>query len=191
MFEIAKNTENWLTYLPLAKKTEIAEHIGARAMVRYRSTVEYGDEVLFDPVLYGEDSAMRARYLLGVLLGLYLGIDFEPVEGEEYLLSEDDYDRAASLHPLNTLERMKSDAKARDAVFDLLRDFKELERMVNAELSANLAARNDLLPRLLGVLTATASPAALGRLSEMEQGIREQARSIADTIRAAKTEISE
>ena len=63
--------------------------------------------------------------------------------------------------------------------------------MVNAELSANLAARNDLLPRLLGVLTATASPAALGRLSEMEQGIREQARSIADTIRAAKTEISE
>lgn len=182
MFEIAKNTENWLTYLPLRKKMEIAEHIAGNALAKYHLTISYGEQEVFDPVLYAEDSGLRARYLLGALLKLYLGMDFTPVGGEEFLLSEDDFDRAAALHPMNTLERMKSDAKARDAVFDLLRDYKDLERMVNAELSAEIAARNDLLPRLLGVLTATATPEALNKLSEMEQGIRERAKSLAETI---------
>lgn len=190
MFEIRKEPENWLTYLPLQKKQEIAEHIAGNALARYHLTISYGDQELFDPVIAAEDSGRRARYLLGVLLKLYLGMDFESVEGEEYLLSEDDYDLAAAQHPMNTLERMKSDVKARDAVFDLLRDFKDLERMVNAELSGVIAARNDILPRLLEVLTATASPAALGRLSDMEQGIREQAKSIADAIRDSQAEIA-
>ena len=183
MFEISKNTENWLTYLPLRKKLEIAEHIAGNALAKYRISVEMGDEQIFDPVIYGEDTGLRARYLLGALFKLYLGIDFKPVKGEEYLLSEDDFDRVAANHPMNTLERMKSDAKARDAVFDLLRDYKDLERMVNAELSAEIAARNDVLPRLLGALTATATPQALDQLSAMEKQIREKAKEIASTIK--------
>lgn len=189
MFEITKNTENWLTYLPLRKKIEIAEHIAGNALARYRISVELGDEQLFDPAIYGEDSGLRARYLLGVLLKLYLGMNFEPVEGEEYLLSEDDYDRAAAQHPMNTLERMKSDAKARDAVFDLLRDYKDLERMVNTELGAETAVRNDLLPRLLSVLTGTVTPKALAQLGDMENGIREKAKEIAETIQESREQM--
>lgn len=104
------------------------------------------------------------------------------MEGEDYLMAADDYDRAASMHVLNALERMKSDAAARDKVFDLLRDYKDLERMVSAELNAQLAARNDVLPRVLHVLTQTATPAALANLQEMEGKLGDEAKKIAEKI---------
>lgn len=182
MFEICKNPAAWKTYLPLAKKQEIAEHIAQNALVRYRLQTEYAGEELFDAAVYAEDVQTRWRYQMGVLLKFYLCMDFEPVEGEEYLLSADDYDRAAQKHPLNALERLKSDAAARDAVFDLLRDYKELERMIGAEIGATLAAKNDLIPRLLSVLTQTATPAALSRLSEMEKGLAAQAGALGKRI---------
>lgn len=188
MFEILKEPENWTTYLPLAKKQEIAERIAMNAISRYRITASYADDPILDQSVYAEDTGMRSRFLLGVLLKFYLHISFDPVEGTEYLLSADDYDRAAALHPLNTLERMKSDVKARDAVFDLLRDYKDLERMVNAELSATLTARNDMLPRIFAVLSATATPQALDQLTELEQGIREKAKDIAAAIKEAREE---
>ena len=119
---------------------------------------------------------------MGVLFKHYLRIEFDPVEGEDYLMAADDYDRAASMHVLNALERMKSDAAARDKVFDLLRDYKDLERMVSAELNAQLAARNDVLPRILRVLTQTATPAALANLQEMEGKLGDEAKKIAEKI---------
>lgn len=186
MFEICKNPAAWKSYLPLAKKQEIAEHIAQNALSRYKISLEYGGDEIFDPCLYAEDVPTRWRYQMGALLKFYLCMDFEPVEGEEYLLSTDDYDRAAQKHPLNTLERLKSDAAARDTVFDLLRDYKELERMINAEISATLAARNDLLPRIFAALAATATPAALAQLSEMEKGLAEQAGALGKRIQAAK-----
>ena len=191
MFEILKEPESWITYLPLAKKQEIAEHIAANAMSRYRITAKYADDPIVDQSMYAEDASLRDRYLLGVLLKLYLGISFDAVEGEEYLLSVDDYDRAAALHPMNTLERMKSDMKVRDSVFDLLRDYKDLERMVNTEIGSTVAARNDMLPRIFSVLTATATPRALDQLTEMEQGIRAKAKDLAAAIKDAKDETNQ
>ena len=189
MFEINKNTELWKTYLPLAKKQEIAEHIAENALCRYRSSISYGEDLAFDPAIYEEDTATRWRYMMGVLFKFYLGVEFEPVAGEEYLLSQDDYDRAASLHPMNGLERMKSDAAMRDKVFDLLRDYKDTERMVSAEIAAQIAARNDSLPRFLSVLTQTATPQALAELSKMEKALGAQAKATAEAVKAAQTEI--
>lgn len=181
MFEITKHSE-WNTYIPLLEKQKIAEHIAAGSMVRYRASVDYGGEELFDSAIVAEDVPTRWRYMMGVLFKHYLRIEFDPVEGEDYLMAADDYDRAASMHVLNALERMKSDAAARDKVFDLLRDYKNLERMVSAELNAQLAARNDLLPRVLRVLTQTATPAALANLQEMEGKLGEEAKKFAEKI---------
>lgn len=182
MFEITNHTK-WETYIPLLRKQEIAEHIAAGALVRYRSAVDYGGEELFHDAVTAEDVPTRWRYMMGVLLKYYLHIDFEPVEGEDYLMAADDYDRAASTHILNVLERMKSDAAARDKVFDLLRDYKDLERMVSAELNAQLAARNDILPRILQVLTQTATPAALANLQEMEGKLGDEAKRLAERVK--------
>lgn len=184
MFEMTKH-EQWNTYIPLARKQEIAEHIASGSMVRYRSTVGYQGEEMFEDAVCGENVSIRWRYMMGVLLRYYLGMEFEPVEGEDYLMAQEDYDRAAGKHILNALERMKSDAAARDKVFDLLRDYKDLERMVSTEISAQIAARNDLLPRLLAVLTQTATPAALNSLKEMEGQLGEQAKALAETMRQA------
>lgn len=186
MFEITKNTEKWKTYLPLAKKQEIAEHIAEYALCRFRSSISYGGETAFEPVTYAEDTALRWRFMLGVLLKFYLGMDFEPVEGEDFLLSADDYDRAAALHPLNALERLKSDANVRDKVFDLLRDYKDTERMVSAEIAAQIASRNDSLPRILAVLTSTATPQALAELSNMEKALGAQAKATAEAVKNAQ-----
>ena len=186
MFEIT-SYKKWSTYIPILRKQEIAEHIAAGALVRYRSTVDYGGEELFDAAVTAEDTQSRWRYMMGVLLKFYLHIDFEPVEGEDYLMAADDYDRAASMHILNVLERMKSDTAARDKVFDLLRDYKELERMVSAELNAQLAARNDILPRILQVLTQTATPAALANLQEMEGELGEEAKRLAERVKNIQT----
>lgn len=182
MFEIT-SYKKWSTYIPILRKQEIAEHIAAGALVRYRSTVDYGGEELFNDAVTAEDVQTRWRYMMGVLLKFYLHIDFEPVDGEDYLMAADDYDRAASAHILNVLERMKSDTAARDKVFDLLRDYKDLERMVSVELSAQLAARNDILPRILQVLTQTATPAALANLQEMEGKLGEEAKRMAERVK--------
>lgn len=181
MFDF-ENAGKWNDYIPLTKKQEIAEGIALGSLARYRTDVQYGDDSLYDPSVYAENVPVRRRYMMGVLLKEYLGVEFSPVDGEEYLMSVDDYDRAAAKHPLNALERRKSDASVRNAVFDLLEDYKTLDRMVSAEIAALCAAKNDVLPRVLDVLAKTASPAALTQLSEMERGLADRANELSGTI---------
>lgn len=182
MFELNTNYAIWNTYMPLSLKVKVAEEIADGCITRYRSKVQYGGADAFENVLCAENPAMRWRYMMGVLLNFYLGMDFEPVEGEKWLMSQDDYDRAAAKHPMNELERMKSDTGARNAVFDLLRDYKDLDRLVGNEITARIASYNDLLPRLVELLTMTATPEALGQLSQMEKALGEEAKKIAGQI---------
>lgn len=203
MFELNTNYAIWNTYMPLSMKVKLAEEIADGCITRYRSKVQYGGSTdggrqsavptdgggqiaratdVYENVLCAENPAMRWRYMMGVLLNFYLGMDFEPVEGEKWLMSQDDYDRAAVKHPMNELERLKSDAGARNAVFDLLRDYKDLDRLVGNEIAARCAAYNDLLPRLVELLTMTATPEALGQLSQMEKALGEEAKKIAGQI---------
>lgn len=205
MFELNTNYAIWNTYMPLSMKVKLAEEIADGCITRYRSKVQYGGETdsstpadasaqndgggqiaratdVYENVLCAENPAKRWRYMMGVLLNFYLGMDFEPVEGEKWLMSQDDYDRAAARHPMNELERMKSDAGARNAVFDLLRDYKDLDRLVGNEIAARIASYNDLLPRLVELLTLTATPEALGQLSQMEKALGEEAKKIAGQI---------
>lgn len=205
MFELNTNYAIWNTYMPLSMKVKLAEEIADGCITRYRSKVQYGGETdsstpadasaqndgggqiaratdVYENVLCAENPAKRWRYMMGVLLNFYLGMDFEPVEGEKWLMSQDDYDRAAAKHPMNELERMKSDAGARNAVFDLLRDYKDLDRLVGNEIAARIASYNDLLPRLVELLTLTATPEALGQLSQMEKALGEEAKKIAGQI---------
>ena len=205
MFELNTNYAIWNTYMPLSLKVKVAEEIADGCITRYRNVVRYGGGTdssapadasaqndkggqiaratdVYENVLCAENPAKRWRYMMGVLLNFYLGMSFEPVEGEKWLMSQDDYDRAAAKHPMNELERMKSDAGARNAVFDLLRDYKDLDRLVGNEIAARIASYNDILPRLVELLTLTATPEALGQLSQMEKALGEEAKKIAGQI---------
>ena len=192
MFEITKEillkAED---YLPLAEKAKIAQEIALRCVSSISYQIDVAGVKVDVPDYHGRDLSMRKRYLLGVLLRKYLGIVFEPVEGEDYLLSLDDYDRAARLHPMNALERFKSDPEAREKVFDLLRDYKTLCEMTRAAMEDIVSAQNDPVQRYLSAQAAAVTPEALKALSDAEGQLREQLESLKQTGAEAQAVIRE
>jgi hypothetical protein len=192
MFEINKAVLQKATdYIPLAEKADAAARIAETCCVRAEISFRYGADTIAVPDMYIEDSALKARFQMGILYA-YLREAFEPVEGYTYLLALDDYDRAARLHPMNALERMKSDAELRDKIFNLLRDYKEFCKMIDAEIENRLGLLNDLVTRLLQSLTEAASPAALAELSQMEDGLKGQIEALKSTMKEMpKQKISE
>ena len=191
MFEITKEKLlHAVCYVPLEEKTAAAEEIAEACCARAEISYRYGADTISMPDMYVENAAMRARFQMGVLLS-YLHIPFEPVAGYRYLMAQDDYNRAAKLHPQNRLERWKSDAEVRDNVFDLLRDYKEFLRLIDVEITGRLTVLNDVVTRLSQVLTQTATPSALAELSEMEQGLKQQAASLREVLQNAQNKKQE
>lgn len=175
MFEITKKILTEAEdYIPLGEKVKIAQEIARHCVYSISYNLEVGGVPVDVPDYHGKSTGLRERFLLGVLLRLYLKIPFDPVEGSEYLLSLDDYDRAARLHPLNALERFKSDPEAREKVFDLLRDYKTLCDFTRSALDDLVAAQNDTVQRYLAAQAAAVTPEALKALTDAEGQLREQ-----------------
>ncbi len=162
------------TYLPLAKKSEIAAEIARTCITLIETRMTVGNLPVEVPDYTGTDTALKARYLLGALYKFYLGIEFEPAEGTDFLLSEDDYDRAGASHPLNALERLKADKETKDKCFDLLRDYKELCEMCRTALADNIAARNNPVLNYLAAQAMTFTPEAMKQLSNAEKHLRKE-----------------
>lgn len=183
MFEINKAVlQKAVDYIPLAEKADAAARIAETCCVRAEISFRYGADTIAVPDRYVEDSAIKARFQMGILFA-YLKEDFDPVEGYTYLMALDDYDRAARLHPMNALERMKSDAELRDKIFNLLRDYKEFCKMIDTEIQNRLSLLNDIVTRLLQSLTEAASPAALAELAQMEDGLKDRLEALKETIK--------
>lgn len=157
------------TYVPLMQKTAFVNYVAERCFDRVEIRVSADDDVRTPP--YFKDSPERkARYMMGALLKLYLKAGFEPVEGDEWLMSADDYDRWAGGHVFNQIERMKGNAKTRDRAFDLLADFRMLEKMLNTEVYSMLQVMNDPVTRFMRILEMQATPDALAaQLSELKK----------------------
>ena len=178
------------TYVPIEQKERFARTVAARCCDIAESRFDYGGAEILAPEMRLENFALRQRYMMGALFGIYLGVHFDPVEGTEWLMAQDEYNWAASTFPMNQLERFKSDAETRDKIFDILRDYKDLERMVSVEIGNVLATNNDVVARLLMALTMAATPEALEQLSEAEQQIQARARSLKGTIAEAQGAIA-
>lgn len=190
MFEIsAKNIQEAKTYLPLAQKIKIAGEIAQNCVTRIGYNVKVGNVPVDLPDWTGRNPALKERYLLGALLKLYFGFRFTPVEGTEFLLSQDDYDRAASQHPRNAIERCKGSKEARDAAFDLLEDYKRLCEMVKVAVDDTAAAQNDPVARFMAAQMMAMTPEALQQLSTAEAEIQKQIASMKQTGDAAKEAI--
>lgn len=190
MFEIsAKTIMGANTYLPLAQKIKIAGEIAQNCVTRIGYNVKVGSVPVDLPDWTGRNPALKERYLLGALLKLYFGFRFTPVEGTEFLLSQDDYDRAASQHPRNAIERCKGSKEARDAAFDLLADYKLLCDMVKVAVDDTIAAQNDPVARFMATQMMTMTPEALQQLSTAEAEIQKQIASMKQTGEAAKEAI--
>lgn len=146
------------TYIPIAMKEMIASDV-ARVCVKETSTVrpngeeeEQGDEYAFAPT-FCESTGSKARVMMTILLSVYLHIwgDDTPL-----LCDIESYDQWARAHVLNQLERFKA-GEYREKAFDLLADYKEMEKYLNSAIYAVLREMNDPVQRTIHVLSQFAS----------------------------------
>ena len=116
------------------------------------------------PNMYIEDTFAKSRYLMAALCVLYLGIPSDKLDkesGDDWLMTDAEYDHYAMSHIVNQIERMKSNAELRDKAFDLLRDYRDLEKRLNTAIYNTMAVMNDPINRLFQKLAFDMSPEAL------------------------------
>jgi hypothetical protein len=157
--DIAKVT----TYVPLETKISIANIIAAFC-------VEKADNSENSDGLYRENRKLRQMFLMGILAEMYLHKDYklqtvklsEDGEAQEVrlLMDLDEYDRWASSHVMNQLERLKKDKtkKASNLMYDLLFDYKAFEGIVFGAIRDTLEAKNDILRRATAALSEAWTP---------------------------------
>ena len=164
------------TYIPLTMKEMIANDM-ARACVKrtdlihpFGEKAEYSGEYGVSPV-YCESPSSKARVMMTVLMVMYLHIWGEDTP---YLCEVSDYDQWAGAHVLNQLERFKA-GKYREKAFDILADYKDMERVLNSAIYAVLREKNDPVTRFIEAFGAMTSAegiqAAIDSIKEAQDGI--------------------
>lgn len=155
----AETIVNAESYVPLAKKLEFINYAAERCYtsLRITSNPETAQAKVM-PSMYKVNAALKSRYLMGAFIKLYLKEDYIPVEGDEWLMSQDDYDNFKSGHLFNEMNRFKSNNEIRDKVFDILSDYKELTTMFEEELLGSLNALNDVVSRIYMAFTDMLTP---------------------------------
>lgn len=146
------------TYLPLAEKIAFVEKAAARCQNLVRITGESETQTNALPSMHMENTERKMRYMMYALLHYYLGIEELDTEADGMLLSMGEYDEYAKDHPLNQIERKKQNAEVREVCFDLMHDYRVLEKMLNAEVYGMLQVQNDPVSRWLSYQQNTMTP---------------------------------
>lgn len=130
-------------YIPNGKKEAWVAENAAKCFDRLAITAD-GEEL---PTMYMVNEGLRRRYLMSAFTDLYMKQEREADEKDAALMSEAAYDLWAGSHVFNQLERMKKDAELRDKCFDLMSDFKDLEKRFSAQIAGLLTVQNDSVVR--------------------------------------------
>lgn len=123
------------------------------------------------PPMYAVNGALKSRYLMAAFVAFYLRQDYEALKDDTALMSEEEYDRWAGSHVFNQIERWKRDSDLRDKCYDLLYDYRDLEKRFTAQIVGLLTVQNDSVIRQ-NELTASQMkelPAVLEQLKELQK----------------------
>lgn len=125
------------------------------------------------PPMYMVNSGLKARCLMGAFVGMYLGLDYEPDADNALLMSAEDYDKWAGSHIFNQFERMKRDPDVRDKCFDLLFDYRVLEKMFHAAVNGLLLVQNDPVIRQNELMATQMKelPKVLTQMKELQKKV--------------------
>lgn len=188
--EVLKNASD---YAKLADKTAFVDYCTRRCITQV--TVSLGMETGNDamPDMWMEDTFLKSRYLMTAFAVLYLGLDPKGMteEGDEWLMEAGQYDRFAGSHVFNQLERMKGNAELRDKVFDLLRDYRDLEKRLNTSVYGMLNVMNDPANRFSQKMAMDTSQTSLEEMQkELEKlgPMLEEAKQRRDQMFSAQNE---
>lgn len=124
------------------------------------------------PPMYMVNTSLKSRYMMAALVGLYFGEKIEGTSDDKWLMSEKQYDEWAGSHIINQMERMKQDAALRFKTYDIMADYKDLEKRFSAQLSGLLAVQNDSIIRqseMVDNQVKAELPKLLMQLKEMQE----------------------
>ena len=172
------------TYITLAAKTEWVSLISDSCMDRVE--LSYMDEAM--PSMYIENADRKSRFLLGFFLRLYLNWNWEHDEDEkpedEWLVPYDVYDKWMRGHLFAQIEKFKSDKDVKDICFNLLSEYKDVERRLNNEIYGKLQVKNDPVTRQIMQQQMNVTPEAIEALFD---GLKD-AQAAFDEYKEAKEE---
>lgn len=163
-------------YIPLMEKAAFVDYAAQRCFDQL--DVRFDGEGLHLPVapMYKENTQLKSRYLMGALVKLYLGQAYEPVEGDDWLMSADDYDRWTGGNPLGQLEQMEGHRRwdIQEWALAVRRDFADLRNRLDREVTGLLAVMNDPIGRFIGTMQAQTTPEMFRRGTEELQRLKEE-----------------
>lgn len=184
---------NAKTYIPIAMKEMIASEM-ARACVKETYKVRpHADKTPYDGD-YGlapnwcESVSSKARVMMTILLSQYLR-----VWGDEaaFLCDIGEYDQWAEAHILNQIERFKG-SEYREKAFDILSDYREMEKYLNSAVYSVLRELNDPATRIISAIGVMFSAEGLedakSKIEEAYKGIAEEMKRQDEIIHGAETE---
>lgn len=190
-FEITKEImENANTYMPIALKEVLATSEARECIKETRSIHSYNEEDSTDleyglaPV-YCENLVNKARVMMSCLMAHYLKV----WDGDAPIMcSLSDYDELAGAHVLNQIERFKS-GEYREKAFDILSDYREMERYLNSAIYSVLREMNDPAKRILSALgemgSADAIQGVIEELQKTQDGLKEEVKRQEEIVHGA------
>jgi hypothetical protein len=114
------------------------------------------------PYMYMENTFLKSRYLMTALAKFYLRMDVETEDGDMWLMTRNEYDRFGASHVIGQLNRFRNNnPDLKDKVFDLLRDYSDLERRLSNAIRSGLTVMNDPANRIFQKITMDVSEEAL------------------------------
>ena len=179
------------SYMPLARKVALAKTIAPDCIYTAEITTQTleANKVLALPQICLENILTKQLYLMQIFLTEYLHIELPKGEdGKELEFSTEIYDNFARNHPLNQLERLKTNPVVKDKVFDIIADYKEFKKLLDIEIYNLRLARNDAWERALAGIGVITTPDAIQKMqAELEKLNATIAKGKATAAKAKKT----
>lgn len=127
------------------------------------------------PYMYMENTFLKSRYLMTALAKFYLRMDVETEDGDIWLMTKNEYDRFGASHVIGQLNRFRNNnPDLKDKVFDLLRDYNDLERRLSNAIRGGLTVMNDPTNRIFQKITMDVSEEALASQKEQLEDLKKQ-----------------
>lgn len=138
------------TYMPINVKYDFAASLVDGCLIAAKPD-EQEKSMSLSP-FYKEDNRAKAVLVQNIFFEYYFGAEVPTERPLEF------YDECGQAALMNTLERYKSDAALKDKIYDILADYKEFKKIVDAEIYQEKQHRNDPISRLLANMAKTVSP---------------------------------
>ena len=167
------------SYVSLIQKEEFVEACMKQCLGSVEVSLASGDEHAAMPTMFMESTFMKSKYLMCAFIRLYLKEEAETEEGDEWLLSTGAYDEWAGSHVFNQLERMKDKKELRDKCFDLIKDYRDLERRLTTAIKGYMAVLNDPINRLYHRVYMETDESALENAKKQVEKLKEELETLA------------